>query len=498
MLCRTLCRAICAVVPAIPAFLVFGLQAADSTAISVSSNGRYFVDGNGNPFFWQGNTDWEMLRLYSVADSRTIIQKQRSQGFNTINVMSTGVPPEYSSFSGPKAWLNDNPLTPNTAFFARTDSIVAVAHEYGMIIVLGVYHSQDQDAGRITTGNARQWAQWLATRYRNSTNIIWSMYPHANDAAKPVINLVVQGIQAGDGGAHIITMHPDPSPTSSSFMHASTWLAFNTVQTYSSDHVDYDMTAADYSRTPAKPVVLGEARYEADGGTTTLDVRHGAYWSILAGGFYTYGHGGSYLDPNNWSTWIHAPGADQMKAMGALFRSLTWWKLVPDQSIFSSNAGNNAAARSSDGDWAVAYLPANASTTIKLDKIAGADSTTAWWMDPTSGAKTKIGTFRTTGTRSFSPPNGWQDAVLLLQKQDAATTIERPVRADEKRLPVLRQTIFAGLSAQHQFGANVTITNIRGQRILLSSGADARTEKPAALKPGIYISVNEGDIPVHK
>jgi hypothetical protein len=31
-----------------------------------------------------------------------------------------------------------------------------------------------------------------------------------------------------------------------------------------------------------------EARYEAEGGTTPLMVRRGAWWSVLAGGFYTY------------------------------------------------------------------------------------------------------------------------------------------------------------------------------------------------------------------
>ena len=34
--------------------------------IRVSPNGRYFVDGEGNPFFWLGDTQWELFRCFSL------------------------------------------------------------------------------------------------------------------------------------------------------------------------------------------------------------------------------------------------------------------------------------------------------------------------------------------------------------------------------------------------------------------------------------------------
>ena len=34
--------------------------------INISSNGRHFVDGNGKPLFWQGDTEWELFHLLSL------------------------------------------------------------------------------------------------------------------------------------------------------------------------------------------------------------------------------------------------------------------------------------------------------------------------------------------------------------------------------------------------------------------------------------------------
>ncbi|MBM3212451.1 DUF4038 domain-containing protein, partial [Candidatus Poribacteria bacterium] len=33
--------------------------------IQVSHNGRYFVDHKNNPFFWLGDTQWELFRCFS-------------------------------------------------------------------------------------------------------------------------------------------------------------------------------------------------------------------------------------------------------------------------------------------------------------------------------------------------------------------------------------------------------------------------------------------------
>lgn len=398
-------------------------QTNGNPALKVSDNGHYFLDKNDKPFLWQGDTEWELFRYFTVDEAKALLIERKKQGFNVIQVMVNGVFPEWGAvkgmkaWEGMKAWGNDNPLTPDENYFNRADSIIAVADQLNFILVIGVYHAKDNDGGRITVQNAKQWTAWLAKRYKNSKNIIYSMYPHADIASAPVIRAAVQGILESDGGNHLITMHPDPSPASSSFMHTEFWLSFNTLQTWSCDMMNYDMIRSDYVRLPVKPVVNGEARYEEEDGITPFEVRRSGYWSYLAGGFYSYGHRDNWKSPQTWRSWYATPGALQMKIMGEFFRSIDWWKIVPDQLIFEKWINGNVAARSSDGDWILAYLTDKAPVTIKLNYITASKSATGWWINPLTGERAKIGTCKTSENKSFIFPKGWQDAVLFLEKQ---------------------------------------------------------------------------------
>ena len=415
----------CAAITVLLAFVFVpgSALAGANTNIRISGNSRYFVDPDSRPFFWQGDTEWELFHLFSVADAKELLADRHKQGFTVIQVMVTGVYPEWDASKGMKpwqeqqAWLHNNPLTPNEEYFKRADAIVAAAEEEGIILVLGVYHGRDNDFNRINASNVKVWSRWLSQRYKNAKNVVWSMYPHADPASEPVVRAAVRGLQDEDGGAHLITLHPDPSPTSSSFMHTDFWLSFNTLQTWSTDLMNYDMVRSDYKRIPVKPVVDGEARYEEEDGTTPFQVRRAGYWAYLAGGFYSYGHRDNWASPQTWRTWYNTPGVKQMQIMGDLFRSLEWWRLVPDQSLFVDWTKGDVAARSSGGDWIVAYLTSKDPVSLKLSAITASDSATATWVDPVTGAKTVIGIFPTSRTKEFSPPAGWEDAVLLIEKK---------------------------------------------------------------------------------
>src|ERR1039458_445665 len=73
---------------------------ARSAAVGISGNGRYFVDSDGKPFFWQGDTEWELFHLFSVDDAKTLLLNRRKQGFSVIQVMVTGVYPEWRGSTG--------------------------------------------------------------------------------------------------------------------------------------------------------------------------------------------------------------------------------------------------------------------------------------------------------------------------------------------------------------------------------------------------------------
>lgn len=397
-------------------------QAHETRAIDISQNRRYFTDKNGKPFLWLGDTEWELFHQLTFADAKSLMLERRSQGFNVIQVMVTGVYPEWATMTGTEpwkgseAWLGNNPLTPNEDYFRRTDSIVALAEKLDLVLVVGVYHARDVDEGRITVENARKWSRWLANRYKNAGNIIWSMYPHATEASKPVIKATVEGIMEGDGGAHLITMHPDPSPTSSSFMNQEGWLSFNTLQTWSCDFSNYNMVQSDYEKVPVKPVVDGEARYEEEDGTTPFNVRRAGYWACLAGGFYSYGHRDNWKSPLTWRKWFDTPGARQVMIMGNILKSVEWWKMIPDQAVFAKNLSGNAGARSSEGDWILAYLTNPDPVTINMNYITGSATAAVSWFDPLTGKRSDAGELPASGSQIFYPPAGAEDAVLLIEK----------------------------------------------------------------------------------
>jgi hypothetical protein len=405
------------------ALLIAGAVSLHATSmVRVSDNGRYLIDSQGKPFLWQGDTEWELTHFLTADDAAALLHARKHQGFTVIQVMATGVFPEWNlqqKVRAPadlRAWLDGDPLTPDEVFFARMDRIVAAAEKEGLLLVIGVYHAKDVEAGRVTLANVGPWSRWLAARYKKASNIAWSMYPHAEHASFAMIRESVRGLQEGDGGAHLITMHPDPSPTSSSFMHGEPWLSFNTYQTWTSDRRNFTMGEADYARTPAKPVVDGEARYEAEDGTTALEVRRGAWWAWMAGGFYSYGHRDDWKSPRTWREWVDSPGARSMKVLGDVMRGRRWWRLVPDQSLLPK-PGENAACRSSDGDWELVYVPdaTAGAVAVRLSGVTTNKKVRVAWLDPRDGATVNVGEFPSTATPAVEPPKGWEDAVLSVE-----------------------------------------------------------------------------------
>jgi len=392
--------------------------------IKVSPNGRYFVDHKGSPVFWLGTTQWQLFRDNSLDDAKTIIAKSKSHGFAFIQVMLAGVGDgTRPNTQGEKPWVNDNPLTPNEPYFRNMDSVIDFARENSVVISLTLYHQRWRN--RITPQNARAWARWLAQRYRNVPTLVWSMTPEARQEFVPVLRELAAGLREGDGVVHLITFKPDPAPYSSSFLHGETWLDFDSMQVWRSLNLIYPMVTKDYNLEPVKPVLMAEGAYEA--GTeygfdvTPLWVRRQAYYSYLCGGHFTYGHNDSWRVLPTWKQALDAPGAVQMGVLKRIFLARKeWWHLVPDQTILAAGGNTkgdvlNLAARHRDGKWLMVYLASKASFSVSLGKFTAGDRVQASWIDPRTGQSSAAGTFPSSGVQAFSTPEGWEDALLLVE-----------------------------------------------------------------------------------
>lgn len=90
-------------------------------SMQVSSNGRYFVDQNNEPFFWLGDTQWELFRLFSIDDVESVLENRKEKSFSVIQIMFTGVGDGTSAnLEGQTPWKNNDPDTPNEAYFKNT------------------------------------------------------------------------------------------------------------------------------------------------------------------------------------------------------------------------------------------------------------------------------------------------------------------------------------------------------------------------------------------
>ena len=426
--------------------------------LRVSDSRRFLVQENGSPFFYLGDTAWEVFHRLSREDADLYLHTRAAQGFNVIEAVALAE----HGFHRPNPYgdlpLHDlDPARPNDAYFSHVDWIVSRANELGMYVgflpTWGDKWSRNAGEGPeiFTPDNARSYGLFLGTRYREA-GLVWILGGDRaieTDAHRAILRAMADGLSEGDGGTHLRTLHP-PGPYSSSkyFPQQEPWIDFHQWQSGHSRTVQNDdMIDADYALLPAKPVLDGEPAYEdhpADpdwnlpgaiprlGYFDDADVRRAAYRAVLAGACgHVYGchavwqcAGTAGYPPVNWPrhAWrdaLNLPGAEQMRHVRALFASRPFLALVPDQSLLATDAGTGIgrvrAARAADGTYAFVYVPGGGNISVRTERLSG-QQLDAHWFNPRTGEWTRIGRVPKTETTDFVPPAPgiWQDWVLVL------------------------------------------------------------------------------------
>ncbi len=75
----------------------------------------------------------------------------------------------------------------------------------------------------------------------------------------------------------------------------------------------------------------------------------------------------------------------------------------------------NVAMCSTDCDNIIVYFSSATSIDFDMSKITRFALFSAIWIDPQTGKKHQIGSFKNVEPKTFSTPEGWEDALLLIE-----------------------------------------------------------------------------------
>ncbi|SMD45494.1 Putative collagen-binding domain of a collagenase [Aquiflexum balticum DSM 16537] len=436
--------------------LAGGLRMWDHGKLQVSPNRRYLEHADGTSFLWIGDTAWEIFyRLRSSNpeghDIEEYFQDRKNKGFTLIQAVLIEEL-DYKkgrgcAENGSTPFVNMDPGKRVEAYWNWVDHVVERAQEYGLYMcMLPAWGNWVNDQAIFNRENAYDYGVFLGARYKDSPNIIWMLGGdrHVNENQKAIWNSLAAGIKSEIGDNFLMTFHPAGAKSSSMDFHDEPWLDFNNFQ--SGHQMDgnnsWNLAIADWERTPTKPTLNSEPGYEGivekfwescdNPRFIDYDVRKDAYRSLLAGSFgHTYGHSSIWqmlrpgdtpvacADPDvNWYDAIHSIGSSHMTHIGNLLKSRPADRWREESLVVEGMGyGKDRMGASRGDDFAFIYFPAPIIRTIQMNKISGS-RVNCYWYNTRTGESNLIGTYKNSGTRTFSSPEGL-DWLLVIDDADA-------------------------------------------------------------------------------
>ncbi|HVA50305.1 MAG TPA: DUF4038 domain-containing protein [Pirellulales bacterium] len=112
-----------------------------SARLKVSSNGRYFVDQDGKPFFYLAGTCWLLFQRPNHEEVDEYLKDRAGKGFTVIQAylirgLDKRHPDGNRSLVGQPPFIDRDPTRPNEAFFKNVDDVINRANELGLVLGL--------------------------------------------------------------------------------------------------------------------------------------------------------------------------------------------------------------------------------------------------------------------------------------------------------------------------------------------------------------------------
>lgn len=436
--------------------------------LALSANRRYLITETGQPFFWLGDTAWELVHRLKRDEIDHYFAARSEQGFNVVQTVALA---ELDGLRTPNAYghlpFHDlDPAKPDEGYFQDLDYVVQAAAKHDIYLALLPTWADKVTlawgAGPVVfdAAKALSYGHYLANRYLFATNLIWvlggdrPMHKGDHDWS-PIWSAMAEGIQAAMGRSALITYHPDGGPDTPTTVHRAPWANFTMIQSghWAAENPTWDWIEHLYRLDPPKPVLDGEPNYEdhpvapwpkwdpKSGYFRDHSVRKQVYRSVFAGGFgVTYGHhfvwqmfdeGREPVNNGNeqmpWKQAIQRPAAKQMIHLKRLMLSRPFLSRIPDQTLLDMPNGTGGdhirATRDSNGRFAMVYFP-NPGMRCRLKVASLAKDLVGWWFDPQTGKAERFESKIMDRHLEVESPTPGPDSVLVLD--DASKEFAAP------------------------------------------------------------------------
>ena len=426
--------------------------------LRVSDNRRHFCHADGTPFFWLGDTHWQMPDTERLdvcnhpehaggtccpygGQFQHLVADRKARGFTVYQT--------YPSATAAHWWTTPysqvNPDRFRTVFDAQLDHLAA----QGFVIALGCGHFNNST--NIPEADLCRWAHYLVARY-GAHPVVWITCQEMNAPAElggkeanriGVWRAVAREISRCDGYAHPHSAHQWVLDVATNPLGQEPWHDWFALQ---GGHRNSGLTPQAryqgyYDFQPTRPVLETEAMYElvdCGGVNTTDEARQSAWKALLCGGAgYTYGGAGIWAlkwdaaDPN-WKEYNHAidswhagmalPGAAQLTVLRNFFTALPWPALTPrfDDPAWAEWTDPERCVLATAGNRLYLAYCYGETSAGKLNGLDPQADYTAHWFDPRTGTTTIIAqAFHATADGWIVPEKPTGDWVLRVERRTA-------------------------------------------------------------------------------
>ena len=438
-----------------------------SQPLSVSPNGHFLETPQGEPFFWLGDTGWELFHRLDREEAQCYLKNRAEKGFNVIQAV---VLHELEAFESPNAYgdfplIGQDILHPDTTrgsdpvdpvqydYWDHVEYILGEAASLGLLVGLlpcwGEYVTpRFRERVICTPEQGYAYGYFVGKRFRvYNDHLVWILggdrLPDERSDGVEIWRAMAEGITDGvsgtpgfdgsaDYGRTFMTYHCYTS--SSRWFHLDPWIDMHTWGSYHEKRDNeraYYEAQDDWKLDPPKPTLNSEPAYEllpvnydwaevSQGRFDDFDVRQQAYWAVFAGTCgHTYGCNPVWqmykrknphppLTLQNRKTWNEAldePGAFQMAYLKKLILSRSFFDREPAQYVLGENPYDPAGRlQACAGDhYWMVYIPTGKEVLLDLTQLRG-DRATATWFNPRNGAFGTPEPVATGALARFDPP----------------------------------------------------------------------------------------------